>query len=83
VLKLSVLVAFPPGVRGADVNRGDLVRSEQSRERVLGDRLSAPAGPPFGPGPALDPVQLVSESFRRDLLKAIHDLPDSCESFLE
>ena len=59
MLELSALVAFPPGVRGADVN--GIVRPEQSRERVLGDWLLAPAGPPFGPGTALDPDQLVSE----------------------
>ena len=81
LLELSALVAFTPSVRGADIDGGDVVRSEQSRERVLGDRLLVPA--PCRPGPTLDPRQLVSKPFGRKLLKAIQDLPDSYDSFLE
>jgi hypothetical protein len=58
VLELSALVPFTPSVRGADIDGGDVVRPEQSRERVLGDWLLAPAGTPFRPGTALDPGQL-------------------------
>jgi hypothetical protein len=42
--------------------------------------LSAPA--PLSPRTTLDLGQLAREPFRRNLLKATHDLPDSCESFL-
>jgi hypothetical protein len=44
VLELRSFVTLPPGVLGADVDGDDIVGSQQSCERVLGDRLlvSAP-----------------------------------------
>ena len=44
MLELSALVAFPPCVRGADIDGEDVVRSEQSRERLLAEQLFAAAG---------------------------------------
>jgi len=49
VARTERAVAFTPSVRGADIDGGDVVRSEQSRERVLGNWLLAPAGAPFRP----------------------------------
>ena len=42
MLELSALVAFPPCVRGANIDGEDVVRSEQSRE--LAEQLFAAAG---------------------------------------
>jgi hypothetical protein len=79
VLELIALVALPPCVRGPDVNGRDVVRPEQSRERVLGDRLPSPTEAPFRPGTALDLGQLAREPFRGDLPKLAEDVADRSE----
>jgi hypothetical protein len=82
-LELHALVAFAAGVLGPDVDRENLVRFEQSGERILGDGLFVPAVAPFGPWTAVDFGQLIDEPFRGDLVKVTYDVPDRCESFLE
>jgi hypothetical protein len=83
VLELIPLVALPSCVRWPDVNGRDVMRAEQSRERVLGDRLPAPTGAPFRPGTTLDPSQLAREPFRGDLPKRTEDVADRSERLLQ
>jgi hypothetical protein len=82
VLELRSFVTLPPGVLGADVDGDDIVGSQQSCERVLGDRLlHAPA--PLSPRTTLDLSQLAREPFRGDLPKLTEDVADRSERLLQ